>query len=158
MYLRASEAQIVPLTVASCLADKEIRLWRLKGKTREKEAKAGNKYLPHLRLEGLVTGWVIVWFFGSRIRGSDDLSTKTILSILLFPLSKPSSRSYPKSRSRFPFIAQQRRWEQRRKERGREGGGSNGFCGQHVSTMLSHPVSIRGKVCAGVQHLPKGKI
>ena len=60
MYLRASEAQTVPLTVASCLADKEIRLCRLKGKTREKEAKAGNKYLPHLCLRGLVPGWVIV--------------------------------------------------------------------------------------------------
>ena len=60
MYLRASEPQIVPLTVASCLADKEIRLCRLKEKTREKEAKAGNKYLPHLCLRGLVTGWVLV--------------------------------------------------------------------------------------------------
>ena len=109
MYLRASEAQTVPLTVASCLADKEIRLCRLKGKTREKEAKAGNKYLPHLCLEGLVTGWVVVLLIGKWIRGSDNLSTKTILSILRLPLSKPSSRSYPKSRSRFPFIAQQRR-------------------------------------------------
>lgn len=54
------EPQIVPLTVASCLADKEIRLCRLMEKTREKEAKAGNKYLPHLCLEGLVTGWVLV--------------------------------------------------------------------------------------------------